>query len=128
MKVNYYVDKDLAIKLNKLGYKEVCSAKYRTLPNGNIIDFFSGGAKCTYEYDVMQAKDVLAPTLQEVQTWLRDNYDIDVLPIIRTESKNKDYCCYIHKHSEIVSCKVAYGDNYNECLRDGIIEGLKFID
>ena len=128
MNKKYFVDQDLAIKLNKLGYKETCSAMYRTGRKGEIFDLFCGGSKCTYEYDVLERKEILAPTLQEVQTWLRDNYDIDVLPIIRQESKNKDYCCYIHKHSKIVSCKVAYGNDYYECLRDGIIEGLKFID
>lgn len=128
MKKNYFVDEHLAIKLNRLEYKETCSAMYRTDFNGKIIDLFVGGCKCTYDYDVLKHKYILAPTLQEVQTWLRDEYDIDVLPIIRQESEHKDYCCYIHKHSKVVSCKVAYGDDYYECLRDGIVEGLKYID
>lgn len=123
----YFIDEHLAIKLNRLGYKETCSAMYRTF-NGKIIDLFVGGCKHTYDYDVLEHGDILAPTLQEVQTWLRDEYDIDVLPIIRQESERKDYCCYIHKHSIVASCKVAYGDDYYECLRDGIIEGLKYID
>lgn len=125
MNRKYFVNEELAIKLNKLGYKETCSAIYMTDINGKIINLFVGGCKYTYEYDVLQKKEILAPTLQEVQTWLRDNYDIDVLPIIRQESKRKDYCCYIYKHSKVVSCKVAYGNDYCTCLRDGIIEGLK---
>lgn len=125
MNKNYFVDKNLAIKLNELGYKETCGAIYRTNGNGKVFDLFVGGCKYTYDYDVLQHKDILAPTLQEVQTWLRDNYDIDVLPKIRQE---KDYCCYIYKHSKAVCCKVGYGNDFYECLRDGIVEGLKYID
>lgn len=127
MKRKYFVDKDLAIMLNKIGYKETCGARYRIGAKGEVFDLFVGGCKCTYEYDVLKNKEILAPTLQEVQTWLRDNYDIDVLPTIRQESETKDYCCCIYKNSKAVSCKAAYGDDYYECLRDGIIEGLKFI-
>lgn len=67
------------------------------------------------------------PTLYEAQKWLRTKFNIDVLPIIRQESPKKDYCCYIYKDAKVVRCKVAYGEDFYECMNDGLFESLKII-
>ena len=67
------------------------------------------------------------PSLYEAQKWLREIHNIDVLPVIREESHRKDYCCYIYKNAKVVSCKVAYGEDFYECMNDSLIEALKYI-
>lgn len=84
--------------------------KYRTIPDDfNRLNFYS------------------RPCLYDVQKWLREEHNIDVLPIIREESPKKDYCCYIYKNAKVVKCKVAYGKDFYECMNDGLLEALKLI-
>lgn len=68
-----------------------------------------------------------AATLYEAQKWLREKHNIDVLPTIREESPKKDYCCYIYKDAKVVNCKVAYGDDFYECMNDSLIAALQII-
>lgn len=67
------------------------------------------------------------PTLYEVQKWLREIHNIDVLPVIKEESPKKDYCCYVYKNAKVVRCKVAYGEDFYECMNEGLFEALKLI-
>lgn len=67
------------------------------------------------------------PSLYEAQKWFREIHNIDVLPVIREESPKKDYCCYIYKNAKVISCKVAYGEDFYECMNDSFIEALKYI-
>ena len=67
------------------------------------------------------------PTLYEAQKWLREIHNIDVLPVIKEESPKKDYCCYVYKNAKVVRCKVAYGEDFYECMNEGLFEALKLI-
>lgn len=128
MNEKYFVNKDIALKLNKLGYKETCGARYRTYPDGSIIDLFCGGFKATYEDNVLKQKEILAPTLQEVQTWLRETYGIDVLVTINNNSISKDYCCYIYINGTYKEHKKTFGSDFKKCLEYGIKEALTFLE
>ncbi|MCR8874321.1 hypothetical protein [Phocaeicola barnesiae] len=67
------------------------------------------------------------PTLYEAQKWLREIHNIDVLPVIREESTIKDYCCNVYKNAKVVRCKVAYGEDFYECMNEGLVEALNLI-
>lgn len=115
-----YVNFEVAKKLRKKGFRELCNRFYR---EGGSCD----GSPWRIDYN----KDLgrySRPTLYDAQKWLREKHNIDVLPIIREESlPKKDYCCYIYKNAKVVSCKVAYGEDFYECMNDGLLEALKLI-
>ena len=80
------------------------------------------------EYSAHDGVIYPVPTLYEAQKWLREVCGIDVLPIIRQESlPKKDYCCFIYQNSKVVKCKVAYGNDFYECMNDSLFEALKLI-
>ena len=124
-----YVDFETAKKLKELDYDIPCNSVYDT---AKAIDFFSNDnimADWNHKYHNGQKLEYKfsAPTLTEVQIWLREKYDIWVFPFLRTITPEKDYCCRIYKDGKFLLDKVAYGDDYYECFLDGIKEALKYI-
>lgn len=115
-----YVSLEVAKKLKEIGYEYITDWAYNLKFNNLELH---------HESNVRFPKHIVsAPTLYEVQKWLRVKYNIDVLPIIREESlPKKDYCCYIYKDAKVVGCKVAYGDDFYECMNDSLLEALKLI-
>lgn len=122
-----YVSLEVAKLLKEKGFDEYCEAYYHLCQNDATEE------EC---FEIAPNKDfknsnnkfrVGAPSLYEAQKWLREVHNIDVLPTIRTESEHKDYCCYIYKNAKIVNCKVAYGDDFYECMNDSLLEALKLI-
>lgn len=124
-----YVSLEVAKMLQEKGFEEIChvfwwqhntEVRLETRP----FSFTKGWleARRSLYGDVW-----LAPSLYDLQKWLRVKHNIDVLPTIREESPNKDYCCYIYKDAKLVNCKVAYGDDFCECMNDSLIEALKLI-
>lgn len=99
-----YVALEVAKLLKGIGYKEHCTGCYRNDKFINISSF--------NDADMFGGNFYSAPTLYELQIFLRENYNIDVLPVIREESPKKDYCCYIYKDAKVVRCKVAYGEDF----------------
>lgn len=113
-----YVSFDVAKLLHEKRFDSLCSSFYteegelwhsRMEDNFNRMSFYS------------------RPTLYDAQKWLREIHNIDVLPVIREESPKKDYCCYVYKNAKVVRCKVAYGENFYECMNEGLFEALKLI-
>lgn len=112
-----YVSLEVAKLLKEKGYNEYCGGLYKD-EEFLKISCFNGA-------DMFGGDFYAAPTLYELQKYLREIYNIDVLPVIREESTQKDYCCYIYKDSKLVGCKVAYGEYFYECMNDGLLEGVK---
>lgn len=113
-----YVSFDVAKLLHEKRFDSPCGSFYteegelwnsRFEDNFNRMNFYS------------------RPRLYDAQKWLREIHNIDVLPVIREESPKKDYCCYVYKNAKVVRCKVAYGENFYECMNEGLFEALKLI-
>lgn len=119
MKNEDYVIIEVARLLKEKGFKEPCNYFYR---EGGSCD----GSPWEIDYNKYLGR-YSKPTLYDAQKWLRETRNIDVLPIIREESSKKDYCCYIYKNAKVVRCKVAYGEDFYECMNDGLLEALKLI-
>lgn len=114
-----YVSLEVAKLLKEKGFNEKCRYIYNTNHIGITTE------KINSE---LPNGCFSIPTLYEAQKWLRVKHNIDVLPIIREESlPKKDYCCYIYKDAKVVGCKVAYGDDFYECMNDSLLEALKLI-
>ena len=75
--------------------------------------------------------DVLcyAPTQSTLGKWLREEYDIHVLPLF-WETKGDHYCDYtydIKRPMEDVTEKTLWFDRYEEAMEAGLKEALKLI-
>lgn len=113
-----YVSLELAKLLKEKGYCWPCDSFY-TLEG--VIKF-----RCIAD-NFNRLTAYSRPTLYEVQKWLREIHNIDVLPVIKEESPKKDYCCYVYKNAKVVRCKVAYGEDFYECMNEGLVEALNLI-
>lgn len=118
MKEEDYVSFEVANLLHTNGFDWPCNSFYTT--EGDI--WFS-----RMEDNFNRMNFYSRTTLYEAQKWLREKHNIDVLPVIREESSKKDYCCCIYKNAKVVRCKVAYGENFYECMNDGLLEALRLI-
>lgn len=116
-----YVSLEVAKLLKEKGFNELCYTAYDK--DGRSFNYKEIRLNWNGEYDWAYSR----PTLYHAQKWLRDVHNIDVLPIIREESPKKDYCCYIYKNAKVAKCKVAYGEDFYECMNDGLLEALKLI-
>ena len=91
------------------------------------MERFSGSA-----YDVNgHLYDILcyAPTQSTLGKWLREEYDIHVLPLF-WETKGDHYCEYtydIKRPMEDVTEKTLWFDRYEEAMEAGLQEALKLI-
>lgn len=124
-----YVSLEVAKMLKEKGYPQEYNAGTICRLQNKANQYYEKTRKIT-QSDIDNAWCIfneVYPTLYEASKWLRENHDIDVLPTIRTESPKKDYCCYIYKNAQIIRCKVAYGDDFYECMNDGLLESLKLI-
>lgn len=118
MNTEDYVSLEVAKLLKEKGYCCPCGSFY-TLEG--IIGFRS------IDDNFNRLTAYSRPALYEAQKWLREIHNIDVLPVIREESPKKDYCCYVYKNAKVVRCKVAYGEDFYECMNEGLFEALKLI-
>lgn len=119
MNTEDYVSLEVAKLLKEKGFDEPVLSqytKYVSVWNCDEPENFNESVDCCSR-----------PTLYEAQKWLREIYNIDVLPVIREESPKKDYCCYVYKNAKVVRCKVAYGEDFYECMNEGLFEALKLI-
>ena len=91
------------------------------------VERFSGSA-----YDVNgHLYNILcyAPTQSTLGKWLREEYDIHVLPLF-WETKGDHYCNYtydIKRPMEDVTEKTLWFDRYEEAMEAGLQEALKLI-
>lgn len=118
MNTEDYVSLEVAKLLKEKGYCWPCGSFY-TLEG--IIGFRS------IDDNFNRLTDYSRPALYEAQKWLREIHNIDVLPVIREESTIKDYCCNVYKNAKVVRCKVAYGEDFYECMNEGLVEALNLI-
>lgn len=123
MKNEDYVILEVSKLLKEKGFKEPCNYYYK---EDGSYSYYAYGGLFRVNYNRMELR-YSRPTLYDTQKWLRETYNIDVLPVIREESSKKDYCCYIYKNAKVVRCKVAYGEDFYECMNDGLLEALKLI-
>ena len=76
-------------------------------------------------YDIL----CYAPTQSTLGKWLREEYDIHVLPLF-WETKGDHYCEYtydIKRPMEDVTEKTLWFDRYEEAMEAGLQEALKLI-
>mgnify|MGYP000624433302 CR=1 FL=1 len=118
MNTEDYVSLEVAKLLKEKGYCWPCGSFY-TLEG--IIGFRS------IDDNFNRLTAYSRPALYEAQKWLREIHNIDVLPVIREESTIKDYCCNVYKNAKVVRCKVAYGEDFYECMNEGLVEALNLI-
>lgn len=118
MNTEDYVSLEVAKLLKEKGYCLPCGSFY-TLEG--IIGFRS------IDDNFNRLTAYSRPALYEAQKWLREIHNIDVLPVIREESTIKDYCCNVYKNAKVVRCKVAYGEDFYECMNEGLVEALNLI-
>lgn len=118
MNTEDYVSLEVAKLLKEKGYCWPCGSFY-TLEG--IIGFRS------IDDNFNRLTAYSRPALYEAQKWLREIHNIDVLPVIREESTIKDYCCNVYKNAKVVRYKVAYGEDFYECMNEGLVEALNLI-
>lgn len=118
MNTEDYVSLEVAKLLKEKGYCLPCDSFY-------TLEGFIKFRSIADNFNRLTAYS--RPTLYEAQKWLREIHNIDVLPVIREESPKKDYCCYVYKNAKVVRCKVAYGEDFYECMNEGLFEALKLI-
>lgn len=116
-----YVSLECAKLLKEKGYDDECELAYETdkEPAKLVVH-------CMPNHRLSNT-DYACPTFYEAQKWLREIHNIDVLPVIREESTIKDYCCNVYKNAKVVRCKVAYGEDFYECMNEGLVEALNLI-
>lgn len=119
MKQEDYVSLECAKMLKEKGFNEPVFSQYTK--HGSVW-------RCNEPENFNESVECFSrPTLYEAQKWLREIHNIDVLPVIREESPKKDYCCYVYKNAKVVRCKVAYGEDFYECMNEGLVEALNLI-
>lgn len=122
-----YVSLEVAKKLMNKGFDEPCDKMLNEHEECYEYSCYTMSRKGFRNSDLC-AYEVAIPTLYDAQKWLREKHNIDVLPTIREESlPKKDYCCYIYKDAKVVHCKVAYGDDFYECMNDSLLESINYI-
>jgi hypothetical protein len=119
MKQEDYVSLECAKMLKEKGFNEPVFSQYTK--HGSVW-------RCNEPENFNESVECFSrPTLYEAQKWLREIHNIDVLPVIREESPKKDYCCNVYKNAKVVRCKVAYGEDFYECMNEGLVEALNLI-
>ena len=129
-----YCDYDTCVALKELGYKIPTSAYY--MPKNSqlifVINQFRGGAAmdCFYSNNSLpkecMASDFIdAPTMWEVQKWLREEKDIIVYP----EKNSFGWYYAIHYNvGEVHQLKYSEEcDTYEESLSKGLREAVKIL-
>ena len=133
-----YCDYDTCVALRELGYKVPTSAYY--MPHHKdliwVSNPFRGGyvTDCFYSHnslpkDVMTANFIDAPTLWEVQKWLREKRRIDANAFY--DNMDASWRFYILEiDSPDLSGTHAYNDaymSYEEALLEGVRESVKLL-
>ena len=133
-----YCDYDTCVALKELGYKVPTSAYY--MPHHKdliwVSNPFRGGyvIDCFYSHnslpkDVMTANVIDAPTMWEVQKWLREEKNIIVDVFVDDDSDtpitynvHKDGECVIHHQGRYFAIK-----DWNLVLLEGIKEAINIL-
>ena len=135
-----YCDYDTCVALKELGYKVPTSAYY--MPNNNQLIFVSNPCRGGYVIDcfrshnsfpkdVMTASYIDAPTMWEVQKWLREEKNIIVDVRYGALYYNVVLNHTITGGRHIVKDKnnrIADFTEYEEALSEGIKETIKHIE
>ena len=135
-----YCDYDTCVALKELGYKIPTSAYY--MPKNNqlifVINQFRGGVAmdCFYSNNSLpkecMASDFIdAPTMWEVQKWLREEKKIDVFVRAGYLGKNRvrHYFVEVFTSKDVITLdndREDY-DSYEEALSEGVREAVKIL-
>lgn len=137
MTKNDYITFEVAKLLDEKGYDEDCSTRYISDGKGRVEfegwlegKMHNGKMKDGYLYD-----SYLAPSLYDMQKWLRNRYNIHI--IVETDyngmysykcSNSNDYETAIELDRLIKGNNEIYiYKSYEEALNEGILEALKLI-
>lgn len=127
-----YVSLEVARKLREKGFDEMCHAFWwnhegETRLNTRDYNFTKDWLEDRYKcFDCV----LLAPTLYEVQKWLRRTYSIhlDVRCTAYCKPLNRcDYVCEVFALSYNVFCDTKVYHKYEEALNAGILAALELI-
>jgi hypothetical protein len=64
--------------------------------------------------------------LCELQKWLREQFNMNVIPI-KVNGTSTKHVCLVHWTTDIFHEKRIVGQCYNKVFEEGILEGLKLI-
>ena len=129
-----YCDYDTCVALKELGYKVPTSAYY--MPKNSqlifVINQFRGGAvvDCFYSNNSLpkecMASDFIdAPTMWEVQKWLREEKKIEIV-VLGQNSIGGPYYPDIFTGDGLINRAKGY-KTYEEALSEGIKEAVKIL-
>ena len=127
MKNKDYVSYEVAKILKEKGFNEYCSKEYHV---GDAKKIHSVGEEYyNRSYDIERNTDkkenkIAAPTLYEVQKWMREIYDIKVMPRFFDEKNNYGFEIYLAREWYCTHSNI---DSYEESLNAGIKEALSFL-
>lgn len=129
-----YCDYETCVALKELGYKVPTSAYY--MPNNNQLIFvsnpFRGGyvIDCFYSHnsfpkDVMTSNYIDAPTMWEVQKWLRKKKQIEIVVLSRGMI-GAPYYFQVYTEDDVTADDKDYA-SFEEALSEGIKEAVKIL-
>lgn len=120
-----FVPAEIAQKLKDLGYNVPFFFFYRT--DDKLIHHAMVSNPLVYGKDV-DDEVVIAPTVSQVLKWLRDKFEIDLLPTITIRwidnlNRLRTYSCNIYSPRLNKPIETEYFDSYEEA----IFAGIKYI-
>lgn len=95
--------------------------------DGNLHSQIGDEDWITFGYD---ENFYLAPTREDLQSWLRVNHKIDVIPTMSQFSRTYGYKIYYISEgkTEEINNRYIKEDSYNNALELGLLQALKLID
>lgn len=125
-----FVTYEQAVKLKELGFKYPCN-HYYSLEGGLLYEETENDqtnyTHCNTKYLIS------APTLAQVQKWLREIKDISVtVRILSIDNDGITYCADVFKINREEKClnliRGVQSNSYEDTLSLGIAKGLDFLD
>lgn len=123
---------DLAKKLKEKGFREKCLYRYadysKTLQSNQAEINFARKVDCLefYRcYNVYEDNDIDAPTISQALKWLRELFEIDILPTVKISwignlNRIRLYSCNIYSPKLNKPIETECFDSYEEAAIAGI--------
>ena len=133
-----YCDYDTCVALKELGFRERCVAYYDTADNVGLLyntQYTCDVIPCQYD-DLLESRntatedEVDAPTLYDVQKWLRENHNLHISTKPYPNEGGLMWMFEIRRFTPQIICvdvnKTGFYDS-EEALLDGIKEAVKIL-
>lgn len=132
MNKEQYVTFEVCKLLKDKGFDWDCEHYYK--PNGEIVRTFHANGSHNINSSVLYEHQCLAPTQQMACDWLREEHEIDIIPIIRhslkyaQESPFRDYACRVYdSDGNIVLSATKWYSRYENAIEAALEYCLKNI-